>query len=121
MLEDDDSKSAIIFTNRRDTTHRVTTYLRKKNIDPASAACVTVSGNSMEPVLPDGSSSTVVNKRHLSAYQACQELEKAGSSRRENKKVAAKEIKRLQESYQPLEKLSKKHKKRLSGLLDSMI
>ncbi|NGV52638.1 helix-turn-helix transcriptional regulator, partial [Staphylococcus aureus] len=29
--------------------------LRKKNIDPASAACVTVSGNSMEPVLPDGS------------------------------------------------------------------
>lgn len=29
--------------------------LRKKNIDPASAACVTVNGNSMEPVLPDGS------------------------------------------------------------------
>ncbi|BCG26057.1 transcriptional regulator [Pseudomonas tohonis] len=29
--------------------------LRKKNIDAASAACVTVNGNSMEPVLPDGS------------------------------------------------------------------
>ncbi|MBE0437786.1 MAG: helix-turn-helix transcriptional regulator, partial [Methylomicrobium sp.] len=28
--------------------------LKKQNVDPASAACVTVSGNSMEPVLPDG-------------------------------------------------------------------
>lgn len=29
--------------------------LQKKNIDPASAGCVPVTGNSMEPVLPDGS------------------------------------------------------------------
>ncbi|MNJ20868.1 HTH-type transcriptional regulator PrtR [compost metagenome] len=29
--------------------------LQRKNIDPQSAACVPVSGNSMEPVLPDGS------------------------------------------------------------------
>lgn len=29
--------------------------LKRKNIDPDSAGCVPVSGNSMEPVLPDGS------------------------------------------------------------------
>ncbi|WP_434929904.1 XRE family transcriptional regulator [Shewanella sp. HL-SH5] len=29
--------------------------LRKSNVDPANAACVRVSGNSMEPVLPNGS------------------------------------------------------------------
>ena len=29
--------------------------LQRKNIDPASAGCVPVTGNSMEPVLPDGS------------------------------------------------------------------
>ncbi|MFL0806719.1 MAG: helix-turn-helix transcriptional regulator [Oceanobacter sp.] len=29
--------------------------LRRKNVDPANAACVTVSGNSMEPVIPEGS------------------------------------------------------------------
>lgn len=29
--------------------------LKRKNIDPAAAGCVPVSGNSMEPVLPDGS------------------------------------------------------------------
>lgn len=29
--------------------------LQKKNIDPQAACCVPVNGNSMEPVLPDGS------------------------------------------------------------------
>lgn len=29
--------------------------LKRKNIDPAMAACATVTGNSMEPVLPEGS------------------------------------------------------------------
>lgn len=33
--------------------------LQRKNIDPASAACVPVSGNSMEPVLPHGSTAGV--------------------------------------------------------------
>jgi len=28
--------------------------LKERNVDAGSAACVTVSGNSMEPVLPDG-------------------------------------------------------------------
>jgi phage repressor protein C with HTH and peptisase S24 domain len=41
--------------------------LRKSNVDPTNAACVRVSGNSMEPVLPNGStvgvdtSQTIVN------------------------------------------------------------
>lgn len=38
LLQDDANKSAIIFTNRRDTTHRVTTYLRKNNIECESLA-----------------------------------------------------------------------------------
>ena len=29
--------------------------LKRQNVDPANAACVKVAGNSMEPVLPDGS------------------------------------------------------------------
>lgn len=33
--------------------------LQRKNIDPSSAACVPVSGNSMEPVLPHGSTAGV--------------------------------------------------------------
>ena len=35
------------------------TMLQKQNVEPSDAVCVTVSGNSMEPVLPDGSTVAV--------------------------------------------------------------